>query len=85
MVVEFFGTVRLRAGVASIAIEAQTLGEALARLSRELPALSGTVLVSDRVHRAFRASLNGEQFVTEPATVLESGDHLLILAADAGG
>ena len=85
MIVEFFGTVRLRAGVASIEVEASTLGEALGILSHEIPSMSGAVIVGDRVHPAFRVSLNGERFVDDPVTPIGPTDRVLILAADAGG
>ncbi len=85
MTFEFFGTIRLRAGVASTEIDGATLGHALRRLSEAYPTLDGSVIFGDSVHRAFRVSLNGERFVSDPATSLDANDRLLLLAADVGG
>ena len=35
--------------------------------------------------RAFRLSLNGERFVSDPETPLGRDDRLLLISADAGG
>ena len=85
MTFEFYGTIRLRAGVASTEIESETLGQALQRLAEALPALANSVIFGDAVHRAFRASLNSERFVSDPATPLARGDRVLLVAADVGG
>ena len=39
----------------------------------------------DRLHPAFVANLNGDRFVSDPATPLGDDDCVLILSADAGG
>ena len=85
MTAEFFGTIRLRAGVASAEVGGATLGQALRRLAEVFPTLDGSVIVGDSVHRAFRVSLNGERFVSDPQTPLEAEDRLLLLSADVGG
>lgn len=85
MIAELFGTIRLRAGVGSVELHATTLGEALRRLAERYPTLEGSVILGDSVHRAFRVSVNGERFVSDPATSLDSNDRLLLLAADVGG
>ena len=84
MHVEFLGVPRQRAGVADLVIEADTLGELLTVLSHRLPSLS-EIILGDRLHPAFVANLNGDEFVSDPATALGSDDYLLILSADAGG
>ena len=84
MHVEFLGVPRQRAGVADLVIEAGTLGELLTVLSHRLPSLS-EVILGDRLHPAFVANLNGDEFIRDPATALGSDDYVLILSADAGG
>jgi molybdopterin converting factor small subunit len=84
MHVEFLGVPRQRAGVAELVVEADTLGQLLTTLSTRLPALA-EVIVGDRLHPAFVANLNGDEFVSDPATALGADDHILILSADAGG
>ena len=49
------------------------------------PGLDGSVLFDGRAHPAYKLSLNGDRFVTEPETSLVDGDVLLLLAADVGG
>ncbi len=83
--IEFYGIPRLRAGTPVIRLEAQTVGEALQELGRVCPALENTVLKKSVLHRAYRLSLNGEQFITDPTMLLRDGDVLLLLSADAGG
>lgn len=83
--VELYGVPRLRARSGRVTVEAPTLGRALGELGRTCPALDGSVIVGDRVHPAYRLSLNGDRFVTDPSTPLADGDVLLLLAADMGG
>jgi hypothetical protein len=57
----------------------------MAALEKECPQLAGTVLANGWPLPAYRLSLNGQSFVTDPAERLHSGDSLILLAADAGG
>ena len=84
MQVEFLGVSRQRAGVAQLVVEAETLGQLLASLADRLPSLS-EVILGDRLHPAFVANLNGDQFIRDPKTRLQRDDCVLILSADAGG
>ena len=84
MHVEFLGVPRQRAGVAELVIEAETLGQLLTTLSDRLPSLS-ELIVGDRLHPAFVANLNGDEFISDPKTPLREDDCVLILSADAGG
>ncbi len=83
--VELYGVPRLRAGVAQVSLEADTLAGALRGLGRVCPDLVGTVLVEGRVHPAYKLSRNGDAFIDDPDTILRSGDALLLLSADVGG
>ncbi len=85
VVIELFGVPRLRAGWARREFEASRVGEALGQLARDCPALAGTVILGDRVHPAYKLSLNGDRFVDDPEIPLGEGDALLLLAADVGG
>lgn len=84
MQVEFLGVPRQRAGVAELAVDACTFGELIEALSTRLPAL-GELIVGGRLHPCCVANLNGDQFISDPRTVLRADDHVLILSADAGG
>jgi molybdopterin converting factor small subunit len=84
MHVEFFGVPRERAGVSELEVHADTLGQLLGTLAERMPSLSA-IIQRDRLHPAFVANLNGDRFVTDPATPLGADDCVLILSADAGG
>ena len=84
MQVEFFGVPRERAGVAQLDVSADTLGDLLSCLATRLPSFS-EFIVGNRLHPSFAANLNGDVFVSDPATPLDEDDCLLILSADAGG
>ncbi len=83
--VELFGVPRLRAGVAQVAVQAETLAGALRGLGQVCPGLLGTVLFDGRVHPAYKLSRNGDAFIDDPGTILIDGDALLLLSADVGG
>jgi molybdopterin converting factor small subunit len=83
--VELYEGARRAAGVAHVDVEATTLGEALAAASDAHPSLEGRVIVAGRLAPHWRASLNGREFVDDPATALADGDALVIVSALAGG
>jgi molybdopterin converting factor small subunit len=84
MHVEFLGVSRERAGVAEVVIQADTLGHLLGTLSARMPRLAELIAV-DRLHPSLAANLNGDRFISDPATPLRDEDRVLILSADAGG
>ncbi len=84
MCVEFFGVTRERAGVAELYVQAESLGQLLETLAARMPGLAELIAV-DRLHPSLAASLNGDRFISDPATPLGDDDHVLILSADAGG
>jgi molybdopterin converting factor small subunit len=82
--VEFLGIPRERAGISDLQVEADTLGELLATLARRFPQF-GELMTEGGLHPSIAANLNGDEFVSDPATRFGQDDHLLILSADAGG
>ena len=84
MRVEFFGIPRERAGTAEFELQAETLGQLLNLLAVQFPSLR-EVVQSGRLRSPFLASLNGDRFISDPATKLSESDSVLILSADAGG
>lgn len=84
MHVEFLGIPRERVGVSEVVVEARTLGDLLTALRDRFPAFSD-LLAADRLHPSIAANLNGDRFVSDPATVLAADDHVLIMSADVGG
>jgi len=84
MQVEFLGIPRERAGVSTLEVHANTLGQLLGRLAADIPALA-ELITDDRLHPALAANLNGDRFVSDPQTPLDQHDCVLILSADAGG
>jgi hypothetical protein len=83
--IELYGVPRLRAGRATCEVSANRLGDALAELLRCCPALADEVVAHGSLLPTYRLSLNGQSFVTDPATLMQPGDCLLVIAADAGG
>ena len=84
MYVEFLGIPRERAGISELEVEAETLGQLLGTLAMRCPALR-ELITTDGLHPSVVANLNGDEFVSDPATPLADDDHLLILSSDAGG
>ena len=84
MHVEFLGVSRERAGVAELDVQADTLGCLVAALAAQMPGLA-ELIAADRLHPSLAASLNGDRFISDPATPLRDTDRVLILSADAGG
>jgi molybdopterin converting factor small subunit len=84
MHVEFLGVSRERAGIDEIQVEADTLGRLLGTLAERMPGLAELIHV-DRLHPSLAANLNGDRFISDPKTLLDDDDRVLILSADAGG
>ena len=85
VIIELFGVPSLRAGRRRVVVFAGTLEEAIHSLANECPGLIDQVVASGRLMPAYRVSLNGLRFITDPATPLVPGDSLVLVAADAGG
>jgi len=83
--VELFGIPRQRAGVAKTHAEGTRLDEVLNDLERRFPRLAEECIARGLLQAGTLANLNGQKFVSDPATALTSGDSLLVLSADAGG
>lgn len=70
--------------MARLDVRADTLGQLLGTLAAQIPSF-GELIGGNRLHPTFVASLNGDRFVSDPATPLGENDCVLILSADAGG
>ena len=85
VVFELYGVARMRAGCHEVPVSAGTVGEALAALERACPQLSGALVDRGRLTTHARLSVNGRDFVSEPARPLSEGDRLILISAAAGG
>ena len=83
--VELFGIPRQRAGVACVDVDARDLSGALRALTERAPGFGECCVRGEQLQSGYLANINGQRFTTDPAAVLEPGDTLLILSADAGG
>jgi molybdopterin converting factor small subunit len=87
--VEFFGMARQRAGVEALLLDVPSgglpLADVLAAVSQAAPQLDGSWVAGGRLHASLAANIDGQRFVSDPATPIHDGQSLLILSADAGG
>lgn len=83
--IELFGVPRMRAGREAVAVEASRLGEAMAALGRECPALAPSVVDGECLQPFYVVAINGVQFTAEAEHPLNDGDVVVLLAADGGG
>lgn len=84
MYVEFLGIPRARAGTSDVHVDAATLGQLLGQLATRFPGF-GELIHDGALHPSVVANLNGEIFISDPATTLAPEDRVLILSADVGG
>jgi molybdopterin converting factor small subunit len=84
MYVEFLGIPRERAGLSDLEVEAETLGELWGTLAARFPGLR-ELITADGLHPSIAANLNGDEFISDPRTLLAEDDHILLLSADVGG
>lgn len=84
MYVEFLGIPRERIGLTELHVQVRTLGQLLDTLAARFPAFTELV-TPEGLHPSIVANLNGDEFVSDPDTVLVEQDHVLLLSADAGG
>ena len=62
-----------------------TLAELLCQLSREVKDFGDTCVFDGQLDPLYIANRDGEEFLTDPASILNDGDRILILSSDAGG
>jgi hypothetical protein len=85
VIVELYGIPRLRAGRAEVRLPPGTVAEVLCGLEENCPELRGLLGGDGRLSRHYLLSLEGQEFLTDPARMLHPGDRVLLLSADAGG
>lgn len=83
--IELYGVARLRAGRDRVRVSGGTLLAALGALEAACPALAGVLIEDGRLTRHYKVSINGREFVSDPARPLAEGDTLILLSAEAGG
>ena len=81
--IEFFGIPRRLAGCAEAEVRAGSLREILSELESRFPRLQ--IQIEGQLAPHYRLSLEGESFISDPCTDIESGAHLILLSADVGG
>jgi len=88
--VELFGVPRLLAKTKEISLALPpraTLADVFSALAERLPVLSGRVIDPQRsvLSSGYACNVNGLKFVRDPTLILQPGDRIFIVAADAGG
>lgn len=87
--VEFFGIPRERAGTPDTTVEVDgdvaRMSDVLSELANRFPSLSETCFDNGRLLADYRASIDGDRFVSGPDEFVRTGEVILIMSADAGG
>jgi molybdopterin converting factor small subunit len=84
--VELYGQARLLAGVRSVQVPDETIGQALRTLAGLHPQLVGSVLDENgRPTPAYAVNLNGLRFCSNLAEPVSEADELLLISSLAGG
>jgi molybdopterin converting factor small subunit len=83
--IELYGVPRLRAGRDAVAVEAGSLGEALAALALACPSLAPSVVEGGRLAEHYVVAHNGLAITADPGLALAAGDVLVLISAEAGG
>ena len=88
--VELFGAARFFAHTREVSLTlpaGATFSQVFAALADKLPVLVGQVIDPDRARLidGFACNVNGLDFVRAPTAIVNAGDNIVILSADAGG
>ena len=83
--VEFYGLARTRTQAETVEVSAVTLGGVARELVAKFPTLDGSCFRDGQLASAWLFNLNGEQFTRDVTTLLQDGDRVLLMSADAGG
>jgi len=88
--VEFYGIARARAGLVSAEVEVGECEMSLAQVLQfangySMAARGNALIENGRLLSGLTANLDGQRFISDPATPIRDGQCLLILSADAGG
>lgn len=90
IIVEFFGSVRIRSGVPRATLRLldndTRLRVLLDRVAEEFPRLKGFCIGEDgRLMAGFIVNLDGEKFSHDSTVRLKNGQTVMLLSADVGG
>lgn len=83
--VEFYGVPRLRAGIDSVVVEADSVAELFSALQTMAPEFAEACLPDGQLAKEYLLNINGTSFTRDSATQLKDSDVVLILSADVGG
>lgn len=83
--IELLGVPRRRSGRSKVLVSARTAREALERLAVQCPGLKDVIGAEGEMAPHYLLSLDGRVFLKDLGRVLEPGERLLLLSADAGG
>ena len=87
--IEFYGIPRQRAGVAGVSLAiadgGSRLSDVLTSIGQQFPELANDCFDENRLLPQYSACINGDRFVSDPDELLQPGQALMILSADAGG
>lgn len=76
---QFFGSLRDRAGTDHVIVDAHTLSQVLQEAEKRLPDLRGYLIDSVGEGKPYRVNLNGRQFINDPEHTVTSEDELTLV------
>ncbi len=85
VVIEFYGVIRLRTGVASMQTTAGTLLEVLRRVQTQFPELAPDYLRDGQAVAHLLVSLDGGPAIDRPELAIQPGTTLVLVSAQSGG
>jgi molybdopterin converting factor small subunit len=83
--VELYGSLRIRAGQAAVAMRADTIRTAMELLLEARPELKRLLPGPERLPETHRFSINGLTVTTDLDTFLSDGDRVVLFSASVGG
>jgi len=76
---------RSRTNVAAVTLDVDNLREVVSQLQKQFPSLADVCIENGELASGWLLNLNGASFTRDLSTVLNAGDCVLLIPADAGG
>lgn len=85
VVLELYGSLRVRTGCEALRLHADTIATAVAVLKGVYPQAARLLPEAAQLGEHYRFSINGRAVTNDPASLLRSGDRVVLFSASVGG